>query len=65
MAYYITCPFCKANLDPGETCDCREEKGQGAREGRSEDAAQGFHKMMVVGRGGQMRMNFMQEVDDV
>lgn len=23
--YYWTCPYCKANLDPGETCDCRKE----------------------------------------
>ena len=20
--YYYTCPFCGANLDPGERCDC-------------------------------------------
>lgn len=25
MAYYITCPNCGANLDPGEPCDCQEE----------------------------------------
>ncbi len=23
---YRTCPFCGANLDPGERCDCQEEK---------------------------------------
>lgn len=23
--YYWTCPFCNANLDPGESCDCRKE----------------------------------------
>lgn len=22
MQYYWTCPFCGANLDPGERCDC-------------------------------------------
>lgn len=21
--YYVTCPDCGANLDPGETCDCK------------------------------------------
>ena len=26
MAYYDTCPNCGANLDPGERCDCAEEK---------------------------------------
>ncbi len=20
--YYLTCPYCGANLDPGERCDC-------------------------------------------
>lgn len=24
MAFYKTCPFCGANLDPGEKCDCRD-----------------------------------------
>lgn len=28
MAYFNTCPICGANLDPGEQCDCREEKEQ-------------------------------------
>lgn len=23
MSYYHTCPYCKANLDPGEQCDCK------------------------------------------
>ena len=22
MAYFNTCPYCHANLDPGEKCDC-------------------------------------------
>lgn len=21
--YYWTCPYCGSNLDPGETCDCK------------------------------------------
>ena len=24
MAYYDTCPYCGANLDPCEKCDCQE-----------------------------------------
>lgn len=23
--YYYTCPYCGANNDPGETCDCQKE----------------------------------------
>lgn len=23
--YYKKCKFCKANLDPGEKCDCRKQ----------------------------------------
>ena len=26
MKYYRSCPYCGANLDPGERCDCRDEK---------------------------------------
>lgn len=25
MNYYQPCKYCGANLDPGETCDCRKE----------------------------------------
>lgn len=24
--YYNTCEFCDANLDPGEDCDCMEQR---------------------------------------
>ena len=24
MAYYRTCPYCGAALDPGEQCDCKD-----------------------------------------
>ncbi len=30
MAYYQVCPECGANLDPGERCDCRDEKREAA-----------------------------------
>lgn len=26
MAYFNTCPNCGCNLDPGEKCDCEDEK---------------------------------------
>lgn len=25
MSYYVTCPNCGANLDPGEKCDCTKQ----------------------------------------
>ncbi len=25
MSVYRSCPYCGANLDPGERCDCKEE----------------------------------------
>ena len=28
MAQYVTCEYCKSNLDPGEKCDCREDMKQ-------------------------------------
>lgn len=24
MSYFWTCPYCEANLDPGEKCECQE-----------------------------------------
>lgn len=24
-SYYHTCPYCGANLDPGESCDCQKD----------------------------------------
>ena len=26
MAYYKTCPWCEASLDPGERCTCQDEE---------------------------------------
>ncbi len=26
MAFYRPCPYCGANLDPGERCDCRMDE---------------------------------------
>ena len=26
MPYYNTCPNCGSSLDPGESCDCKDEK---------------------------------------
>ncbi len=28
MAYYNICPDCGAHLDPGEPCDCQDEKAK-------------------------------------
>ncbi len=30
MAYYKTCSYCGANLDPGEKCDCQEREASPA-----------------------------------
>ena len=36
--YYDSCPYCKAHLDPGESCDCagataeREKRTNGGKE---------------------------------
>lgn len=31
MAYYNVCPNCGGNLDPGEKCDCKNEKQEDNR----------------------------------
>lgn len=30
MPYYYTCPYCGANLDPGERCDCQDKQEEPA-----------------------------------
>ena len=30
--YYKECPFCGANLDPGEKCQCQEQESKQERE---------------------------------
>ncbi len=35
MTYFKTCPLCGASLDPGETCDCKDEENE--RKARIED----------------------------
>lgn len=37
MAYYDTCPFCGANLDPGERCDCMSEPQSADESGTAEE----------------------------
>jgi len=28
MAYFDTCEYCNASLDPGEKCDCRKARSE-------------------------------------
>lgn len=41
MAHYNVCPNCGGNLDPGEKCDCRNEKQE---DSRNEDNLKGGEK---------------------
>lgn len=45
MAYYNTCPLCGSNLDPGEPCDCKEE-----REKRMEYFSRNLREEPVIGQ---------------
>lgn len=40
MAIYRTCPDCGSNLDPGERCDCQQEKRR-AEERHEEKGGEG------------------------
>lgn len=54
MAYFRQCPYCGANLDPGERCDCREDKPDGGKEERNAEAhgkGGGGHVAVLVGDG--------------
>lgn len=54
MAYYNICPDCGAHLDPGETCDCKEEK---------ERESVKMQSMFSSGKDGQISMRLAQEVN--
>ena len=43
--YYRTCHLCGANLDPGERCDCMEEK---------EKTAKKYEELLTSESNGQM-----------
>lgn len=37
MSYYRTCPDCGAALDPGERCDCQDDKKTAANAANIDD----------------------------
>ena len=43
--YYNECPFCGCNLDPGERCECRDEKEKKKRK---------FENLLTVSSDGQI-----------
>lgn len=55
MAFYKECPLCGCTLDPGEKCDCQEEK---------EQEQQRIMGMFRVGGNGQMNFSFAGEGRD-
>lgn len=39
MSYFVTCPDCGCNLDPGEKCDCKSQsQAIPLRNGRTSNA---------------------------
>lgn len=48
--YYRVCPYCGANLDPGEVCDCPKENRPGAVS--TEAVAIPFHAYCISAGGG-------------
>lgn len=50
--YFNTCPHCGGNLDPGEKCDCQEERV--AKE-------KNMQNMLMSGKHGQMMFCFTKE----
>lgn len=50
---YIECPLCHAHLDPGEKCDCQEEKARREKE---------MEALLRMERGtSQLTFNFRME----
>ena len=53
MAYYNVCPNCGSNLDPGERCDCEDEKII-----KLKSRANYFNQHLVSGKRSQMEFSF-------
>lgn len=51
--YYIECPYCGSNLDPGEKCDCRDNK---------EEKTEEMKKLYFSDSNGQMTIR--EAIDD-
>jgi hypothetical protein len=45
MRDYWTCSNCGANLDPGESCDCREEDADEIQDSKSPVQVEGYRKV--------------------
>lgn len=60
MRYYRTCPYCGANLDPGEVCDCRDKEraAQGAantQDGKVEHVDHAVSTSIISEMGGKVK----------
>ena len=53
MQYY-TCPYCQANLDPGEKCDCMEQRRK--KEAAGEEAMKRILPLLAIEKDGQLRL---------
>lgn len=47
MGYHI-CPECGAHLDPGERCDCRDEKENAASGAGTSESGEHGNKQMIT-----------------
>ncbi len=52
--YGYICPRCGAHLDPGEPCDCEQEKE--AAEKQQKDRERAYMNMLIESEDGQMRL---------
>lgn len=53
--YENICPKCHAHLDPGEKCDCTEERK--AEESKRERDHAAIQKMLILDKDGQFRLS--------
>ncbi len=54
--YYHVCPFCGANLDPGEPCDCgKKENPPAEREARQAGMVVALTTSKVSQNGGKIK----------
>lgn len=59
MSYYRSCPYCSANLDPDEHCDCKEKTASGS-DTTGSSMQEYIHNSMLTDSGRNVKCDYSQ-----
>ncbi len=61
MSVYKTCPLCRANLDPGEKCDCTKKTAASAANTDNGKAGNGIPSQIPASHDNRKLWRFQDE----